>query len=124
MANSIDHSNALHRTCAPVDEVVVQSVDEARLRGRRKLRVGIKLGEKQPTQVSPAKLRRVGVYAQQFADEFMIPHIMCGSLLPRLIAVARSASDAAMPLCLRPSRCLLAAAPGNSDRIRPNFPHC
>jgi hypothetical protein len=31
MANSIDHSNAVHRTCAPVDEVADQNVDEARV---------------------------------------------------------------------------------------------
>ena len=46
MANSIEHSNALHRTYAPVDEVAVQNVDEARLRGRRKLRVVNKTGRK------------------------------------------------------------------------------
>jgi hypothetical protein len=61
MANSIDHSNALHRTYAPVDEVAVQNVDEARLRGRRKLRVvnktGGKVSPEQPTQVSPVKPR-------------------------------------------------------------------
>jgi hypothetical protein len=63
MANSIDHSNALHRTYAPVDEVAVQNVDEARLRGRRKLRVvnktGGKVSPEQPTQVSPGKPRNV-----------------------------------------------------------------
>jgi hypothetical protein len=61
MANAIDHSNALHRTYAPVDEAAVQNVDEARLRGRRKLRVVNKTGGKaspeQPTQVSPVKPR-------------------------------------------------------------------
>jgi hypothetical protein len=41
MANSIEH-----RTYAPVDEVAVQNVDEARLRGRRKLRVVNKTGRK------------------------------------------------------------------------------
>jgi hypothetical protein len=46
MANSIERSNALHRTYAPVDEVAVQGVDEARLRGRRKLRVVNKTGRK------------------------------------------------------------------------------
>jgi len=46
MANSIEHSNALHRTYAPVDEVAVENVDEARLRGRRKLRVVNKTGRK------------------------------------------------------------------------------
>jgi len=44
MANSIEHSNALHRTYAPVDEVAVEN--EARLRGRRKLRVVNKTGRK------------------------------------------------------------------------------
>jgi hypothetical protein len=39
MGSSIERSNALHRTYAPADEVAVQNVDEARLRGRRKLRV-------------------------------------------------------------------------------------
>jgi hypothetical protein len=61
MANSIDRSNALLRTYAPVDEVAVQNVDEARLRGRRKLRVvnktGGKVSPEQPTQVSPVKPR-------------------------------------------------------------------
>ena len=46
MANSIEHSNALHRTYAPADEVAVQNVDEARLRGRWKLRVVNKTGRK------------------------------------------------------------------------------
>jgi hypothetical protein len=46
MANSIEHSNALHRTYAPVDEVAVQNVDEARLRSRQKLRVVNKTGRK------------------------------------------------------------------------------
>jgi hypothetical protein len=61
MANSIDHSNA-HRTYAPVDEVAVQNVDEARLRGRRQLRVvnktGGKVSPEQPTQVSPRSQER------------------------------------------------------------------
>jgi hypothetical protein len=51
MANSIDRSNALHRTYAPVDETVVQNADEARLRGRRKLRAVNKTGRK----VSPGQ---------------------------------------------------------------------
>ena len=46
MANSIENSNALHRTYSPVDEVAVENVDEARLRGRRKLRVVNKTGRK------------------------------------------------------------------------------
>jgi hypothetical protein len=62
MANSIDHPNALHRTYAPVDEVAVQNVDEARLRGRPKLRVVNKTAGKyhrngQDSQVSPVKPR-------------------------------------------------------------------
>ncbi len=41
MANSIDTSSKLHKTYAPVDRAVVLSVDEARRRGRRKLRKAI-----------------------------------------------------------------------------------
>lgn len=38
MANSIDRSNVLHKTYAPGDIDTVRSVDEARVRGRRKMR--------------------------------------------------------------------------------------
>ncbi len=40
MANSIDTSSKLHKTYAPVDRAVVISVDDARRRGRRRLRKG------------------------------------------------------------------------------------
>lgn len=46
MANSIDTSSKLHKTYAPVDRGVVLSVDEARRRGRRKLRGGNVSGTK------------------------------------------------------------------------------
>jgi hypothetical protein len=38
MANSIEASNFLHRTYAPVDVATVRLADEARLRGRRRMR--------------------------------------------------------------------------------------
>ncbi|MDP2296709.1 MAG: hypothetical protein Q8M24_14765 [Pseudolabrys sp.] len=38
MANSIDRSNTLHKTYAPVSIEVVRDVDDARRRGRRKMR--------------------------------------------------------------------------------------
>jgi hypothetical protein len=38
LANSIGRSNALHRTYAPVDIEAVRNTDEARLKGRRKMR--------------------------------------------------------------------------------------
>lgn len=38
MANSIDRSNTLHRTYAPVEIEAVRDVDDARVRGRRKMR--------------------------------------------------------------------------------------
>lgn len=38
MANSIESSNALHKTYSPVDLASVRSADEARLRGRRRMR--------------------------------------------------------------------------------------
>lgn len=40
MANSIDRSNSLHKTYAPVSIEVVRDVDDARRRGRRKMRDG------------------------------------------------------------------------------------
>jgi hypothetical protein len=46
VANSIDRSNSLHRTYAPVDEVAVQNVDEARLRGQAKASCREQNGEK------------------------------------------------------------------------------
>jgi hypothetical protein len=38
LANSIERSNTLHKTYAPVDIEAVRGTDEARLRGRRKMR--------------------------------------------------------------------------------------
>lgn len=56
MANSIDHSNQLHKTYAPGEIEAVRSVDEARLIGRRKMRGrnenGAKVSTPQPSGVS------------------------------------------------------------------------
>jgi hypothetical protein len=38
LANSIEQSNALHKTYAPVDIEAVRSTDAARLRGRKRMR--------------------------------------------------------------------------------------
>ena len=38
MANSLDRSSELHRTYAPVDLAAVRNADEARSKGRRKMR--------------------------------------------------------------------------------------
>jgi hypothetical protein len=58
LANSINRSNALHKTYAPVDIEAVRNTDEARLRGRRKMRAtnktGAKVSPEQPVQVSPS----------------------------------------------------------------------
>jgi hypothetical protein len=57
LANSINRSNALHKTYAPVDIEAVRNADEARLRGRRKMRAtnktGAKVSPEQSTRVSP-----------------------------------------------------------------------
>jgi hypothetical protein len=57
LANSIERSNVLHKTYAPTNIEAVRNVDEARLRGRRKMRATNKRGEKvspeQPARVSP-----------------------------------------------------------------------
>ncbi len=50
MANSIDTSNTLHKTYAPGDIETVRGVDDARLRGRRKMRAGNGTGTKVSTQ--------------------------------------------------------------------------
>jgi hypothetical protein len=50
LANSIQRSNALHRTYAPVDIEAVRSADEARLRGRKRIRGGNETGAKVSTQ--------------------------------------------------------------------------
>lgn len=56
LANSIDRSNTLHKTYAPVDIAAVRAADEARLRGRRKMRAanedGPNVSKHQPGRVS------------------------------------------------------------------------
>jgi len=52
MANSIGHSNKLHKTYAPVDLEAVRNTDVARVEGRRKIRARNKKGEKVSTQQS------------------------------------------------------------------------
>jgi hypothetical protein len=46
LANSIGRSNALHKTYAPVDIEAVRNTDEARLRGRRRMRAANETGPK------------------------------------------------------------------------------
>jgi hypothetical protein len=46
LANSIDHSNALHKTYAPVDIEAVLNADAARLKGRQKCALRTKAGKK------------------------------------------------------------------------------
>jgi hypothetical protein len=59
LANSIGRSNALHKTYAPVDIGAVRSVDDARVKGRRRIRAENKTGEfvstHQPSDVSTFK---------------------------------------------------------------------
>ena len=50
LANSIQWSNALHRAYAPVDIEAVRGTDEARLRGRKRIRAGNETGAKVSTQ--------------------------------------------------------------------------
>jgi hypothetical protein len=56
-ANSIDRSNTLHKTYAPTSIEAILNTDEARLKGRRKIRAGNESGAKvspqQPGKVSP-----------------------------------------------------------------------
>jgi hypothetical protein len=52
LANSIDRSNTLHKTYAPLDIEAVRSADEARLKGRRRMRAGNETGAKVSTQQS------------------------------------------------------------------------
>jgi hypothetical protein len=49
LANSIQRSNALHQTYAPVDIEAVRNADDARLKGRRKMRAGNVSGAKVST---------------------------------------------------------------------------
>jgi hypothetical protein len=59
LANSIERSNALHRTYAPVDIEAVRNTDAARLKGRRRMRDanenGVKVSTQQSRRVSTGK---------------------------------------------------------------------
>jgi hypothetical protein len=44
LANSIEQSNTLHKTCAPVDIEAVHGTDNTRLKGRSRIRAGPKRG--------------------------------------------------------------------------------
>ena len=59
LANSIEQSNTLHKTYAPVDTEAVRGTDNARLRGRRRIRAGNKTGDfvstPKPGEVSTRK---------------------------------------------------------------------
>lgn len=56
LANSIERSNTLHKTYAPVDIEAVRSTDAARLKGRQRMRaeneIGTKVSTQQPRRVS------------------------------------------------------------------------
>jgi hypothetical protein len=52
LANSIQRSNTLHRTYAPVNLEAVRNTDDARLKGRRKMRAGNVSGAKVSTTQS------------------------------------------------------------------------
>jgi hypothetical protein len=59
LANSIGRSNTLHKTYAPVDIEAVRNTDDARSRGRRRIRAGNKTGDfvstLKPSDVSTPK---------------------------------------------------------------------
>jgi hypothetical protein len=59
LANSIERSNTLHKTYAPVDIEAVRSTDAARLKGRQRMRAenesGAKVSNQQPSRVSSRK---------------------------------------------------------------------
>jgi hypothetical protein len=59
LANSIERSNTLHKTYAPVDIEAVRGTDNARLKGRRRIRAGNKTGDfvstPKPGEVSTRK---------------------------------------------------------------------
>ncbi len=61
LANSIGRSNTLPKTYAPVDIEAVRNTDDARLRGRRRIRAGNKTGDfvstHQPADVSTPRPR-------------------------------------------------------------------
>jgi hypothetical protein len=46
LANSIGRSNTLHKTYAPVDIEAVRNIDDARLKGRRRMRAENRSGAK------------------------------------------------------------------------------
>jgi hypothetical protein len=56
LANSIERSNTLHKTYAPLDIEAVRNADAARLRGRRRIRAGnesgVKVSTRHPGRVS------------------------------------------------------------------------
>ena len=59
LANSIGRSNTLHKTYAPVEFEAVRNTDDARLRGRRRMRAenesGANVSKQQPGKVSTLK---------------------------------------------------------------------
>lgn len=61
LANSISRFNTLHKTYAPVDVEAIRGTDEARIKGRRKMRAGNGQGEfvstQQPNAVSTSESR-------------------------------------------------------------------
>ena len=52
LANSIERSNTLHKTCAPLDIEAVRNADAARLKGRQRIRAGNEGGAKVSTRQS------------------------------------------------------------------------
>ncbi len=61
LANSIERSNSLHKTYAPLDIQAVRNADAARLKGRQRMRAknetGAKVSTQQATRVSTGKER-------------------------------------------------------------------
>jgi hypothetical protein len=61
LANSIERSNTLHKTYAPVDIEAVRNADAARLKGRQRMRAenetGAKVSKQQPAGVSNGRRR-------------------------------------------------------------------
>ena len=59
LANSIDRSNTLHKTYAPVEFEAVRGADDARVKGRQRIRAENKKGDfvstQQPQKVSTRK---------------------------------------------------------------------
>src|SRR5262249_40509805 len=52
LANSIERSNTLHKTYAPLDIEAVRNADAARLKGRQRIRAGNETGVKVSTRQS------------------------------------------------------------------------